>query len=183
MSDELGADGFVTGPHRVDNPPPNLADALADLWGRVIVAGGAIGFKPTDPVDAVRETAGAVLDDVTQRRAYMMTLGQGHVLVGAALLVPGELPVHRHVGKLAWLMVDPGLRDSGWAQQLHDAVLAQAQALGLEKLCVYVPGGRESEGLYADNGWTECGRWPGAVRVAEGDDRDQVWYAREVPTG
>src|SRR5690606_39653679 len=74
-------EGFVTGPHRVDTPHPELPAALADLWGRVTVAGGCVGFKPTDEVDRLRSVAEELVEDVRNRRANLLTIGQQHVLV------------------------------------------------------------------------------------------------------
>jgi GNAT superfamily N-acetyltransferase len=173
-------DGFVTGPHRVDRPHPELTDALTELWGRVTVAGGAVGFSPTDPVEELRVVAGQVVEDVTNKRAYLITIGRSHVLVGAAVLKPGQRPVRHHTGELEWLMVDPELQGQGWGQQLHDAALAQAQALGLEKLSLVTRTGHGVERFYEANGWVERGRWPGAVRIAAGDERDEIWFTRDL---
>jgi GNAT superfamily N-acetyltransferase len=171
---------FVTGPHRVDRPHPDLAEGLADLWGRVTVAGGAVGYSPADSVEQLRAAADGVVDDVTNKRAYLITLGREHVLVGAAVLTLRQRPVRSHTGELTWLMVDPDLQGNGWGKQLHDAVLAQSQALGLAKLDLVARGGHGLEGFYEANGWTERGRWPGAVRVAEDDQRDLIWFTRDV---
>ncbi|MER6990862.1 GNAT family N-acetyltransferase [Saccharopolyspora hirsuta] len=172
--------GFVTGPHRVDTVHPDLADALADLIGRVTVAGGAIGFSPADPVDELRAVADQVVEDVRNRAVHLITIGQQHELVGFAVLRPGKLPVRRHTGELEWLAVDPRLQGAGWGKQLHDAVLVQARALGLEKLELIARGGHGLERFYGALGWVERGRWPGAVRVAPGDDRDKIWFTRDV---
>ena len=39
--------------------------------------------------------------------------------------------------------------------------VAHARAIGLED-------------FYSAQGWTERGRWPGAVRIAEDDERDEI---------
>ncbi|CAM00724.1 acetyltransferase (GNAT) family protein [Saccharopolyspora erythraea NRRL 2338] len=176
----MGEDVFVTGPHRVDTPHPDLVDGLADLWGRVTVAGGGVGFTPADPVEEVREAAASVVDDVAGRRAHLLTIGREHVLVGVAVLVPGRYPVRRHTGELSVLMVDPDLQGQGWGRKLHDAAVAHAQALGLEKLELVVRGGHDLERFYTGLGWTESGRWERSVRVADGDDRDRIWFTRDV---
>lgn len=176
MSDEE----FVTGPQRVDRPQPELVDGLAELWGRVALAGHAIGFAPTDPVEQVREAADAVVADVGERRSYLLTLGRAHVLVGAVLLTPSPSLIKRHTGELSWLMVDPELAGQGWDQQLHDAAIGQAFALGLEAVRTYVPGDPDVEQFYVGNGWVERGRWPDALRVTEEDERAEVWFTRLV---
>ncbi|WP_277676083.1 GNAT family N-acetyltransferase [Saccharopolyspora rectivirgula] len=173
-------EGFVTGPHRVDTPHPELPAALADLWGRVTVAGGCVGFKPTDEVDRLRSVAEELVEDVRNRRANLLTIGQQHVLVGAAVLRARRMPVYQHTGELVAIAVDPVLDGKGWDKQLHDAALVQAQAMGLQQLDTAVPAGHALEDFYREQGWRERGRWPGAAQLAEDDRRDLVWFTREV---
>jgi hypothetical protein len=47
--------------------------------------------------------------------------------------------------------------------------------MGLAGLQVTVRGGQGIEGFYAGHGYTEVGRLPGALRVADGDDRDEIF--------
>jgi hypothetical protein len=46
--------------------------------------------------------------------------------------------------------------------------------MGLEQLHLAVRGGTGLEHFYARLGWREIGRWPGALRLAPGDDRDEI---------
>ena len=45
--------------------------------------------------------------------------------------------------------------------------------LGLEQLRLAARGGEGHEGFYSRLGWTEIGRWPGALRFP-GGDQDEV---------
>lgn len=170
---------FVTGPHRVDSVHPELTDGLAQLWGRAAVAGGAAGFGPNDPVESLHAAAAELVTEVTAKRTHLLTIGRSHVLVGATALRPHPLPLRAHTGELVLLLVDPDLRDQGWEQQLHDAALAQAQARGLARLEVFDREGSVLARLCAANGWTERGRWPGALREGS-QDLDGVWFTRDV---
>lgn len=178
--DAGGSEVLITGPHRVEEPHPGLVDSLTDLWRRVTDAGGAVGFRPTDPVDDVRAAAAEVVDDVTNKRARLLTIGQEHVLAGVAVLTPGKRPAQRHTGQLTWLMVDPSLQRQGWGRTLHEAVLVQGQALGLEKLELITRSGHDLERFYEGLGWVERGRWPGALRLADDDVRDKIWFTRDL---
>ena len=149
---DIDPEGFVTGPHRVDTPHPGLVDALADLWGRVTVAGGAVGYTATDSVDELRAGAEELVEDVRNRRVHLITIGQQHVLVGMAVVRPRRLPVRRHTGELAWLAVDPALQGKGWGKQLLDAAVVQAQALGLERLDLVTRSGQGLDRFYEANG-------------------------------
>ncbi len=46
--------------------------------------------------------------------------------------------------------------------------------LGLEQLHLAVRGGEGLEDFYSRLGWREVGRWPGALRLAPDDTRDEV---------
>ena len=180
MTEDNATEDFITGPHRVDTPHPDLTDGLANLWGRVATAGGAVGFGPSDPVEELHAAAKELVEEVSNKRVRLMTLGKGHVLVGAAALRQQRLPVQRHTAQLLWLLVDPELQGQGWDQQLHDAVLTQAHAFGLRRLELFAREGSDLARFVESNGWVEQGRWPGAVRVAEGDEHAEVWFARDV---
>lgn len=60
------------------------------------------------------------------------------------------------------------------------AAVAHARAIGVERLELSTRSGHGLEAFYTSQGWTERGRWPGAVRVAEGDERDDIWFTREL---
>ncbi len=173
---------FTSGPHRVDQPHPELSTALTDLLGRVTVAGGATGFTATTELETITGVVENVIGDLSVRpkRRHMLTSGQAHALAGAVILRPGELPVRQHHAEIEWLLVDPDMQGRGLGATLLDAAVSHAQALGLAQLSLTTRSGQELEKFYADQGWTERGRWPGALRVGEDDRRDQVWFTREV---
>ncbi|MGW1678028.1 GNAT family N-acetyltransferase [Saccharopolyspora sp. NPDC002376] len=121
-----------------------------------------------------------LVDEVRGEKAHLIIIGQQDLLVGIAVLRSRQLPVRKHTGELAWLAVDPVLQGKGWGKQLHDAVLAQARAIGLEMLDLVTRSGHDLERFYEGLGWVGRGWWPGAVRVTAGDDRDEIWFTRDV---
>jgi len=46
--------------------------------------------------------------------------------------------------------------------------------MGLEQLRLAVRGGTGLEHFYGKLGWTVIGRWPDALRLAPGDDREEI---------
>lgn len=46
--------------------------------------------------------------------------------------------------------------------------------MGLEQLHLAARGGVGLEDFYGRLGWKEIGRWPGALRLAPGGDRDEI---------
>jgi GNAT superfamily N-acetyltransferase len=70
------------------------------------------------------------------------------------------------------------LHRRGCGQRLLDAAVAHARSLRLEALRLSARLGTGLPEFYAARGWTEVGRWPGGVRLAPGDDRDEVLFQR-----
>jgi hypothetical protein len=48
------------------------------------------------------------------------------------------------------------------------------EEMGLEQLHLALRGGTGLERFYRRLGWQVVGSWPGALRVAPGDDRDEI---------
>jgi GNAT superfamily N-acetyltransferase len=168
----------VIGPHLVREPHRDLDYRLGDLWLAVTRDGGAVEFAPDAPEVDVRVAAHRAVTAIRAGREHLLAMGTGPDLVGTVFVVPGESDVVRHRGTVTRLMVHPGARGQGLGGRLLDAAVAYSRSLGLERLLLSVHSGTGLEGCYAARGWTEVGRWPGCVRVAPGDDRDEVWFQR-----
>ncbi|MFI7631954.1 GNAT family N-acetyltransferase [Microbispora rosea] len=54
------------------------------------------------------------------------------------------------------------------------------EEMGLEQLRLATRGGVGLEDFYGRLGWKEIGRWPGALRLAPGDDRDEILMMLEL---
>jgi predicted N-acetyltransferase YhbS len=66
-------------------------------------------------------------------------------------------------------------RGRGVGQALMGEVARSAREdLGLEQLHLELRAGLGLEAFYGRLGWQEVGRWPGALRLAEHDRRDEV---------
>lgn len=177
MREELD---LPSGPHCVDLPYPGLVDAVARLWLRVSRAGGAVDFTPdVDPAE-VQAAAVRALAEVAERRAHMLVLWRGDDLVGLAFLERGDHQLTRHRGMVKRLMVDPSLQGQGWGARLLEACADLARRQGIERLYLSARDGTGLPEYYARRGWHEIGRFPKAVRVAPGDERDEVWFHREL---
>ena len=161
--------------------PRAFAGELADLWYRVSVAGGSVGFGTKVSRDEVDRAAARVTDDVASGRTPLLALraGDGR-LVGVVRLEPGSDPVVAHRAMLKLLMVDADLQGQGWGTRLVNACLDLARELGIEQVYLSARGRTGLEEYYTRLGWTEVGRYPGGVRVAPGDDRDEVWYFKRL---
>lgn len=169
---------FVTGPHRVDQPHPDLVKALADLVGRVTVADGATGFTATIEVEALTQWAQSVINDVSARPRlrHLLTLGAAHELVGAAILRPSSVPTRVHTCELEWLLVDPQAQRDGLGATLLEASEAHASALGVTHLELRTRADDDLVRFFTQRGWRDRGRWPGAVQPRA----ELVWLTREL---
>ena len=81
-------------------------------------------------------------------------------------------PRRRHVGRLR--RTETRVSKLHHGGQLLEGLHGIARSLGLEQLHLTVRGGTGVEGFYERFGYTVIGRHPGAIRVASGDDRDEL---------
>lgn len=159
-----------------DALPDGLAAALADCWTEVSDAGGAAGF-PFPPVDPA-EVAAAVdrivtgLDPASSRLLVATVDG---ALAGWLCLRRDPRPPVAHWGTLHHVQTRLGVRGRGiGAGLVRRARVIARDEMGLEQLRLAARGGTGLEDFYGRLGWREVGRWPGALRLAAGDDRDEV---------
>ena len=160
-------------------PDNAFAVALLTLWHRVAEAGGAVGF--TSPVDRA-QVGGAVsevVDALRSGRADAFALTRSRHVVGFAMLQPG-IRNRSHTADLTSVMVEPASQGSGWGRLLVQALLDLASSNSLQRIRVGVPGGARLEGFFAAFGFVEIGRLPAWIRLAPGDDRDEVLMVREL---
>ncbi|MGW0603198.1 N-acetyltransferase family protein [Streptomyces sp. NPDC002644] len=155
---------------------PDLRDGILDLWVDVTNAGGAVGFVPTVTRDDVRP---ALVKQLTQ-----VADGTARLLVGrdadGRVLATGFLAFNSHRLMRHWVMaytvmVHPGHQGKGYGRDLMAALADAARGLdGIEAVKLTCRGGLGLERFYASCGYKEVGRVPGAIRVAPGDDRDDI---------
>ncbi|MFD0078007.1 GNAT family N-acetyltransferase [Streptomyces sp. NPDC127166] len=153
-----------------------LASDLVDCWTEVSDAGGAAGF-PFPPVDPA-EVAAAVdrivtgLDPASSRLVVATVDG---ALAGWLCLRRGTDPLVAHWGTLHHVQTRLGVRGRGiGAGLVRRAREIAREEMGLEQLRLAARGGVGLEEFYGRLGWREIGRWPGALRLAADDDRDEI---------
>ncbi len=153
-----------------------LRQELIDCWIAVSNAGGAVGF-PFLPVDTA---VSLVADELIARLGpdhRLLVAVAGDVLVGWVHLRRDQNPLIAHGGRSA--VCRPSRPSGARGQGIGGALMTHArqvarQEMGLEQLHLAVRGGTGLEHFYAQPGWREAGRWPGALRLASGDDRDEI---------
>jgi GNAT superfamily N-acetyltransferase len=155
---------------------PDLRRELIDCWILVSNAGGAVGF-PFLPVDAthVAPVADQLIASLSPECSRLLVARTGDTLAGWVHIHRNPSPVIAHWGTINHLQSLPSSRGQGIGSALmtHARQAARSE-MGLEQLRLAVRGGTGLELFYGRLGWTVTGRWPGGLRLATGDDRDEI---------
>ncbi|GIH52170.1 Acetyltransferase (GNAT) family protein [Microbispora rosea] len=153
-----------------------LRRELVECWVTVTNAGGAAGF-PFPPVsfDEVAVVADRLIAGLDPERSrFLLALVDG-TLAGWLNVRRSVDPLIAHWGTVHHLQTHTGFRGRGIGAALMRRVRQVArEEMGLEQLRLAARGGVGLEDFYGRLGWKEIGRWPGALRLAPGDDRDEI---------
>ncbi|NEB42681.1 GNAT family N-acetyltransferase [Streptomyces sp. SID14515] len=155
---------------------PALRDGITTLWADVTNAGGAVGFvAPVTPEE--------IRPDLLKHLAAMEK-GRVRLLVGrdedgsvaaTAFLTLNDHRLLQHWLMLYTVMVHPRLQGRGYGRDLMAAAADAARSIeGIEAIRLTCRGGTGADRFYAACGYKEVGRVPDAIRVAPGDDRDDI---------
>jgi len=151
-----------------------LRAALLACWTEVINAGGAVGFVPPVTPEDVAPELDVTLDGVRAGRDALCLLEEDGEPVGFAVLVGNHSPLRQHWCNVHRVQVHPSRQGGGLGRALMQGVHEVARARGWEFLQLTVRGGTGTEAFYAGLGYTQVGRFPGVLRLAPGDDRDEL---------
>ena len=171
-------------PAAVVRPVTAVDDALrAELlscWVDVSNAGGAVGFVPPVTRDDVAPVLDRLLEGVRSGRDVLCVLAVDGRTAGFAALVGLTGPLRRHWGTVLRVQVHPSQQGQGLGRVLMEGVHEIARSRGWEFLHLTARDGTGVDAFYRRLGYREVGRVPGAIRVAPGDDRDEIALVREL---
>lgn len=155
---------------------PALRDGIVELWTDTSNAGGAVGFVPPVTRDDIRPELVKHMVALAEGR-HRLLVGQdadGRV-VAAAFIAFNAHRLQKHWVWVYTVMVHPDLQGQGAGRELMEAVADAARTLdGIDAIRLGCRGGHGLEHFYAACGYKEVGRVPDAIRVAPGDDRDDI---------
>ncbi|MEV0170963.1 GNAT family N-acetyltransferase [Streptomyces sp. NPDC050803] len=155
---------------------PALRDEVLALWADVSNAGGSVGFVPPVTVDDIRPELVKHFVAMAEGRTRLLVGRDRAGTVAATAFIAHN--THRLMKHWVWLytvMVHPGHQGKGYGRDLLAAAEDAARTLpGTEAIRLTCRGGLGLERFYGSCGYKEVGRIPGAIRVAPGDDRDDV---------
>ncbi|MFJ2907582.1 GNAT family N-acetyltransferase [Streptomyces sp. NPDC087212] len=155
---------------------PEFRDQVLTLWADVSNAGGSVGFVPPVTVDDIRPELVKHLIALAEGRTRLLVgRDQGGAIAATAFLTHNTHRLMRHWVWLYTVMVHPRHQGLGYGRDLMTAAADAARGLdGVEAIRLTCRGGLGLERFYGSCGYKEVGRIPDAIRVAPGDDRDDV---------
>ncbi|MFF6997988.1 GNAT family N-acetyltransferase [Streptomyces sp. NPDC008313] len=160
------------------DPPvtPALRDGVLGLWVDVSSAGGSVGFVPPVAADVVRPELVKHMVGMAEGRTRLLVGYDEEGAVAATAFF--SFNTHRLMTHWVWLytvMVHPRHQGRGYGRDLLAAAGEAAAGFdGIEAIRLTCRGGLGLERFYASCGYKEVGRVPDAIRVAPGDDRDDI---------
>jgi GNAT superfamily N-acetyltransferase len=155
---------------------PAVRQELTACWVAVTNAGGAAGF-PFPPVDGshVRPAVDALAGRLNPSQSRILLARVGGALAGWVALSRDPSPLIAHWGVVSHLQTQLVRRNAGIGSALMSRLRELARdEMGLEQLHLAVRGGMGLEGFYGRLGWQVTGRWPGKLRFAPDDTRDEI---------
>jgi GNAT superfamily N-acetyltransferase len=166
--------------------PGALRQELAACWAGVLNGGGAVVPPDCPPPPVAAADLAVAVDRLAAGlapescRLLVATLGGGS-LAGWLVLRRESHPLEAHCGVVNHVQTQVRLRGLGIGAALMDHVHRVARdGMGLERLKLSARAGLGLEDFYRKAGWVEIGRWPGALRLAPGDDRDEILMSRAL---
>ncbi|GAA2629589.1 GNAT family N-acetyltransferase [Paractinoplanes durhamensis] len=161
---------FVVDPELTDD----LRARIVALWVEVTNAGGAVGFVAPVSAAQVRPVAEAAFAGVDAGLDRLIVGVDDGEIVALLFVTDNRFDLKDHWRVLKRVMVTPRIQKRGYGAGLMREAEALGRKMGLAGLHVTVRGGIGTENFYRRVGYREVGRLPGTIRVAPGDDRDDI---------
>ncbi|MFJ3778412.1 GNAT family N-acetyltransferase [Streptomyces sp. NPDC090075] len=155
---------------------PALRDGVLTLWTDVSNAGGAVGFVAPVTAEAIRPELVKHMAAMAEGRIRLLVgIDESGDVAATAFL---SFNTHRLMKHWVWLytvMVHPSHQGRGYGRDLLAAAADAARTFdGIDAIRLGCRGGHGLEHFYGSCGYKEVGRVPAAIRVAPGDDRDDI---------
>ncbi|MFC8230759.1 GNAT family N-acetyltransferase [Streptomyces sp. NPDC057287] len=153
-----------------------LRDGITALWVDVSNAGGAVGFVPPVTGEEVRPELVKHLAGIVEGRTHLVVgRDEGGAVAATAFLTHNTHRLMRHWIGVYTVMVHPRHQGKGYGRDLMAATADAALGIeGIGAIRLTCRGGTGADRFYASCGYKEVGRVPDAIRVAEGDYRDDI---------
>jgi GNAT superfamily N-acetyltransferase len=165
------------------DPPltAELREQIVGLWVEVTNAGGAVGFVPPVTAADIRPTAEKTFAGIGEGLDHLLVGRDDGRLVAVLFVIDNRFELKAHWRVLKRVMVAPGSQGRGYGAAIMREAADIGRKLGLAGLHVTVREGTRTEDFYTRLGYREVGRLPGALRVAPGDNRDEIHMWLTLP--
>ncbi|MCI4064594.1 GNAT family N-acetyltransferase [Micromonospora sp. R77] len=160
----------------------DLRERIIALWVDVTNAGGAVGFVAPVTAAEVRPVAEATFAEIADGPDRLLVGYADDRPVAVLIITDNRFRLKSHYRVLKRVMVHPDTQGHGHGATLMREAERIAGELGLAALHVTVRSGLGLESFYERLGYREVGRLPGALRVAPGDDRDEIFMWLDLST-
>lgn len=156
-----------------------LREQIVSLWCEVTNAGGAVGFVAPVTAEQVQPIADAAFAGVEEGHDRLLIGYDCRRVVALLFFASNRFMLKEHFRILKRVMIHPDSQGRGYGVALMREAERAARTIGWEALHLTVRGGHGLAAFYERCGYKEIGRLPGALRVAAGDDRDEIlmWLA------
>jgi GNAT superfamily N-acetyltransferase len=151
-----------------------VREQIVALWVEVTNAGGAVGFVPPVTARDVQPTADASFDGVNAGLDHLLAGFDDGRLVALLFIADNRFNLKAHWRVLKRVMVAPGSQGRGYGKAIMAEAARVGTAMSLTGLHITVRDGQGTDAFYKSLGYSQVGRMPGAIRVAPGDDRDEI---------
>lgn len=169
---------WADSPGAVDS---KLLDGIVGCWWEVANAGGAVGFPFTPVAKSTVEAAVVRLVASLAPSSLMLLVAVNeNVVDGWLVLEQNTNALTAHWAHVSRVQTSLAARGRGIGHAMMEEVVKRAADLSLEQLHLELRSGQGLERFYESCGWIEVGRWPSALRLQPGDDRDEVLMIRWV---
>jgi GNAT superfamily N-acetyltransferase len=160
---------------------PGLRERLVDIWVDVSNAGGAVGFVPVVTRADVEPVAREAFGKAAGEWSHLVVASHDGDVIGFCFLERRPGPLFRHWLTVKRLQIHPSLQGRGLGGAFLDRVAGLARdQLGIEQIHLTVRGGTGTEAFYVRHGYELVARIPGVIRVAPGDDRDELCLVKKL---
>jgi GNAT superfamily N-acetyltransferase len=153
-----------------------LYEGICALWVDVTNAGGAVGFVPPVSSEDVRPELALRLSAIAEGDTRLLVGREdGGAVAATAFFTFNTHRLMRHWCWLYTVMVHPKHQGNGYGRDLMAAAQEVARGMdGLAGIRLTCRGGTGVEHFYAACGYQEVGRVPAAIKVGDGDFRDDI---------
>lgn len=166
---------------------PPIGDALREsvtqLWSEVASSGGPVDFAGPVTRAEVESLADSCLSGVVDGYDHLLAGFVGDKLVAMLFFVSQRLNIQEHWRTVKRVMVHPGAQGRGYGAALMREGERVARDQGWEALHLSVRAGSGLDRFYTRLGYQVVGRFPGALRLAQGENLDEIhmWLPLSPP--